>query len=495
MSIRLTFSFHQNTLFMGACNTCFVGLDVSKGYVDIMALDEKKRRLEPSFQLDDNAEGHEKFRTWIVEQAAHWGALICGVENTGGYEEHWVDLVKGLRKDHEGLEIHQVNPKAVKHQRQSLLKRTVTDGVSAEAIAVYLANNHEHARKDWERSTYAGEGLEEVQRLHQMILGRIKYCTSEKNRLEKLVYKTFPELLTHCRQGVPDWLLRLLKEYPTAERVERAKESSLSRIKGISAQKAERLKAQARVSVAGPQGAASELMVRELSKTLLDAKKRTEELKRKLIELYRDPNKELVTSIRGIGEWTACTLLIQLGAPERFDDANKLAAFFGVHPVFKESGDGHVRGRMSKQGRSQMRTVLFNAANSVVLHEPYFKELYAHHRQKGKKHKAVIGIIMHKLLRVIHGMLRKQEPFDPQKDRENQKRSERPEKEAKNIAESSRKYQELSTDAPISRSNYKKRRADMECQGPTRGPSAASSKSDPEDEHKKGSRKSGKSTV
>lgn len=476
-------------------NTCFIGLDVSKGYVDVMALDGKQRRVEAPFQLDDNAEGHEKLREWVREKAAQGSRLICGAENTGGYEEHWVDLLKRMGKEQEWIEVYQLNPKAVKHQRQSLLKRTVTDGVSAEAIAVYLANNHERSRKDWERTTYVEENLEEVQRLHQMILGRIKYCTSEKNRLEKLVYTVFPELLTHCRQGFPDWALRLLQHYPTAERIKRARESSLARIRGVSARKAEKLKAQAKVSVTGSQGVASEFMVQELSRTVLEVKKRTEELKKKLIDLYKDPNKELVTSIRGIGEWSACTLLIQLGDPERFEDANKLAAFFGVHPVFKESGDGHVRGRMSKQGRAQMRTVLFNAANCVVLHEPYFKELYAHYRQRGKKHKDVIGIIMHKLLRVIYGMLKKQEAFNPEKDRENQKRSEQQEKEAKYIGEASRKYQELSTEAPISRSNYKKRRADMECQAPHEEQSAASSTTGPKDEHKKGSRKSGNSTV
>jgi hypothetical protein len=39
------------------------------------------------------------------------------------------------------IEVYKLNPKGVKHQLESTLKRTITDSVSAEGIANYLANN------------------------------------------------------------------------------------------------------------------------------------------------------------------------------------------------------------------------------------------------------------------------------------------------------------------------------------------------------------------
>ena len=32
--------------------------------------------------------------------------------------------------------------------------------------------------------------------------------------MEKLIYQNFPELLTYCKQGIPNWMIRLLIKYP-----------------------------------------------------------------------------------------------------------------------------------------------------------------------------------------------------------------------------------------------------------------------------------------
>jgi hypothetical protein len=151
-----------------------------------------------------------------------------------------------------------------------------------------------------------------------------------------------------------------------------------------------------------------------------------------------------------------------LGEIDRFEDTDQIAAFYGVHPRFKQSGDGKWGNHMSKQGNSAMRYMLYIAANNVVLHEPYFKKLYHHYISKGKKPKSVRGIIMHKLLRVIYGMLKNQQPFNSSVDEMNQMKT--PTYTEQQITDRTRRYQELNVNAPISRSNYKKRRAVLECQ-------------------------------
>ena len=68
---------------------------------------------------------------------------------------------------------------------------------------------------------------------------------------------------------------------------------------------------------------------------------------------------------------------------------------------------------------------------------------------------AAIGVCMHKILRIIYGMLKHQTPFDPQIDINNRKRTAG--KATKPSKDKSRRFQEFDTRAPISRRQTKKR--------------------------------------
>ena len=64
---------------------------------------------------------------------------------------------------------------------------------------------------------------------------------------------------------------------------------------------------------------------------------------------------EILKSFDAIGNTSAIGLLIEIGAVPRFRNIKKLAAFFGIHPKFKTSGDGTSGVRMSKEGRKEPR--------------------------------------------------------------------------------------------------------------------------------------------
>ena len=76
----------------------FLGIDVSKGYADFIPLDDKGESIEKSFQLTDNNAGHKQLTT-LIKQWLDDGAksIYCGVESTGGYENNWYYLLKGLQ--------------------------------------------------------------------------------------------------------------------------------------------------------------------------------------------------------------------------------------------------------------------------------------------------------------------------------------------------------------------------------------------------------------
>lgn len=439
----------------------YLGIDVSKGYADFSSMNSTKQFQEKGFQLDDNYEGHQRLVQYLTQRAQTENKIICGLESTGGYEKNWITLLKGLTNKLP-VEVYKLNPKGVKHQIQSELTRTITDSVSARGIASYLANNYEKKKNDWQMSTLQEDREKTSRHFFRFIKASIKQQTARYNQLEKLIYQNFPELLVYCKQGIPNWTIRLLIKYPGVSSINRSRLTGIDGIKGISRAKAEKIKEIASTSAAYSSDPTEELMIKTLAEDIQHHQKRIEDLKERLVQLYSNPNINIIKSIRGIGDWTAAALLIYLDPVSRFETTDQIAAFYGVNPKYKQSGDGKWGMHMSKEGDTSMRSLLYIAANNVILHEPYFRSLYKHYMSKGKKSKVVKGIIMHKLLRILFGMLKNQTCFDMKVDQVNQqKKKDQSEKPSENA---SRRYQPLGVAAPISRSNYKKRRAVLECQ-------------------------------
>jgi transposase len=104
----------------------------------------------------------------------------------------------------------------------------------------------------------------------------------------------------------------------------------------------------------------------------------------------------LLTSITGIGEQSAVEILVEIEDINRFETAKKLDAYFGTHPMWKQSGDGTWGNHMSKKGRSDIRGVLYMCGMSAVRHDEMFKSIYARARATGKNHYSAMGVVMNK---------------------------------------------------------------------------------------------------
>ena len=119
--------------------------------------------------------------------------------------------------------------------------------------------------------------------------------------------------------------------------------------------------------------------------------------------------------------------------------------------------------RMSKEGRSQPREILFMVTLVAIQHNPIIQEVFAKNLSKGKCKMDAIGVCMHKMLRIIYGMLRTNTPFNPEIDRQNQKKSHQ--KRKGSMDKKLRRYQKQDPDAPISYRQNKKRKEQHQSQG------------------------------
>ena len=432
----------------------FLGCDVSKGYADFVILDSKKNIVERNFQLDDTFEGHAKlYEVLSIFQEKHPSALIyAGLESTGGYENNWF---RSLRRFGDTLKVRvaRLNPYGVNHSGKAGLGRNITDKISAYNIAEYLINHGE--KVDYDSRDYMG-ALRKKWKFTNMLT---KHLVNLRNELESLVYTNNTEVSTYCKDGMSKWVMLVLQRWPTAKELANARVSEVSEVPYVSKGRAKELIDNAKKSVAsscedGEIISTIVTMMLQIQETIekgVEGIKNAEEFKELKEEI------EILTSFPSIGDHSAIGLMLEIVVVERFKDVKKIASYFGVHPVYKMSGDGTWGFRMSKQGRKEVRRILFPVALSAIQHNPVIKPVYERHVKEGMNKMAVIGLCMHKILRIIYGMLKNKQRFNPEVDRQNREKSVKTLADGR-IYKKERRYQEYSKNAPISRRQTKKRK-------------------------------------
>ena len=282
-----------------------------------------------------------------------------------------------------------------------------------------------------------------------------KQKTQLLNQLEILIYTANPEVLQYCQDSTPQWVLKLLTQYPTADSLSRARIATVTRIPYITRDRAQELIAEAKKSVASAQDNFTGQLVISTIEHILQLEKSIKAQVKILADNCSIPEIEILKTYPGIGDYSAIGLMLELQTVDRFPKAKNLASFFGIHPVFKASGDGSTVSCMSKKGRKEPRKILFMVVMSAINCNPLIRDLYQKQVANGKEKMAAIGICMHKTLRILYGMLKNNTAFDPDIDKANQSRSRKKTSEAPK--DKNRRYQGFDSNAPVSRRQRKKR--------------------------------------
>lgn len=450
----------------------FLGIDVSKGYADFCLLNSEKELLEEVFQLDDTRKGHDclkdQLNCFIKEHKVT--GMYCGVESTGGFENNWYG---SFCKWSATMPIYvaRLNPVGVKKGKEAGLSRNTTDALSSRFIAEYLISHPEAVNYNIQDIDYSS-----YRSLHKHINLQKKQKTQLINQLKAVLYSAFPELMRYCKDSVPYWVLEVLLRYPTAKRIASLKPEKLAKTKHVDTNKANSLIDKAKYSVASRNNIATEFLVQSLARQILEKQQLIASHKKFLEQNCKGPEVTLLTSIIGIGAYSAAAIMIEIENIKRFPTPKNLVSYFGSHPEIKESGDKKFVSRISKKGRASMRSILFMCASSAVIHDDHMKRIYHNHRSKGMKHKQAIGVIMQKLLRIIWGVLTTNTAYNPTIDQNNQSKTGESEIEQINTKDTiKRRFQELDQEAPITNKQSKKRRAYVESQALESGKNTGSS--------------------
>jgi transposase len=434
-------------------NNFYLGCDVSKGYADFVIINEDKQISLDSFQLDDTSTGHQMLCDILSEFADKHpdSTIYAAVESTGGYENNWFNALFNLQ-NRINIFVARVNPFGTNHNSRASMNRIITDKTAAENIAKYLINQKK-------KIIYIkNDKFSSLRKQWTFVKMLTKQRTQLYNQLGSIVYIANPEVLVYCKGGYPNWLLRVIQDYPTAKQLSKARIAKLTSIPYLKEQRAVSLIENAKSSVASSVDDVTANLVTSLVKQIISLDKLIDKQSKFIADNCQLPEIEILKSFPGIGNYSAVGLLLEIVSTENFGSAKKLSSFFGIHPTYKQSGDGTWGMHMSKQGRKQVRCILYMVAKTAIVHNPLIKEIYARNLAKGMNKTAAIGVCMHKILRIVFGMLKNNEKFNPEKDRANSEKMLSEQRPTKVLSNKLRRYQKLDLSAPISRRQTKKRK-------------------------------------
>lgn len=450
----------------------YLGIDVSKGYADFSVLNAGRELVGETFQLYDVNEGHHALEAYLkyVVQTHRPEMIYAGVESTGGFENHWMEVLSRLG-EYLPIQVARLNPAGVAKHRQADRKHQITDKTSSIAVARYLIN---HA----DRITFNAKDEFQSHRLYLSSICLLeKQKTQQINSLKQQLYQYFPEIVSFCRNGMNNMVLELLKLYPTSYNMARARQGKNNKIGYLTDEKWLGLRERCKEGLMTEPDPLAEESIRIAVKLIQALILYIETLKNQLTKQLPQDKIDLLTSIPGVGKSSATVLLCIIGDVHRFTSARQMVAFFGLYPEIQESGDMKKKPHLSKRGNTLLRKTLYMCAMVACQYDPYLRKLYLKAIEQGKAKKSAICKIMVKMLRMIYGMLAHNREYDYAIDQENRKKfmpkaasavihKPKPELEA---------MMALIYQAPISKRNAHIRKEQMGTEAMTRSQSASSS--------------------
>ncbi len=125
------------------------------------------------------------------------------------------------------------------------------------------------------------------------------------------------------------------------------------------------------------------------------------------------PACRVLMSVPGVGPVTALAFAATIDDPTRFAKSRAVGAYLGLTTRRFQSGEMDYSGRISKMGDALLRSLLYEAANSLltVVRKAHPLKDWARRIRRWKSHKKACVALARKLAVLLHRMLITGEPF------------------------------------------------------------------------------------
>jgi transposase len=417
-------------------STLYIGIDVSSKNNAVCALDfEGTKHLQ--FSVSNNQPGASdlvgRLAAFLAKE--QFTALMIAMEATSVYSLHiasfleTADLLVPYKP-----RVYCLNPKSVANYRKSYIDIDKTDTLDAFIIADFARAGRINI-KPWRGSQRLA-----LQRLTRHRLHLVEALTREKSYMLSNVFLKFSELAVADKDAAPfsdnygATAAAVLTEFLSPEEVVSMPLSNLvafvnekSHNHFANPEQTAHLLRQAAKNSYRLENCLYEPLTVAIASSFNCIRAFGREIEvidkaiLKGIQGFNSTEYQCLLSIPGIGPVYAAGILAELGTITAFDSEDSLAKYAGIVWRKKQSGDFYSDDTsLSKAGNAYLRHYLLEAANSVKNNEPNYRAFYnkKYAEVKIHQHKRALALTSRKLIRLIFGLLAKNQLYSPAQGRQ-----------------------------------------------------------------------------
>jgi len=384
-----------------------VGIDIGKRNHEAAVLDQTGAIVRKPIRFPNSLKGYNKL-TEMVRSLNE--PVVFGMEATGHY---WLPLYAHLRNDN--YTVHVINPIQSDALRGMYIRKTKNDAVDSVIIADVIRFG-----RYCETSVEPGN-IQAMRELCRQQFYIIDMISDLKRKVIALLDPVFPEYEKLFSDTFGASSMELLSQYTTPEELLAVDSKKLAGLLATTSHgrfgttKAEEVQQTAKNSFGFVIASGSfALIIRQYIEQIRSLEQSVDAFDAEIARLLTGFDTQL-TTITGVGPTLAAVIFSEIGGDiTRFASSAKLAAFAGVDPSVKQSGDFNgTRMRMSKRGSPYLRRAIWLASTVAAFKDPAIHALYERKRAEGKDHMTTIGHICRKMVSIIFAVLRDNSPYIP----------------------------------------------------------------------------------
>lgn len=399
--------------------TLIVGVDIAKHnqwarFVDCRGIEHNK-----ALKFENNRNGFNTILTRICEicKQEDFNKVIVGMEPTGHY---WKAFANFLLKQAK-ITVVLVNPYHTKKAKE-LDDNSQTKSDKKDALTIArLVKDGRYFETYLPHDVFA-----ELRGLSTTRYSMNKRKKAVINTITAVLDEYFPEFGTvfkHPFKGKAS--MHLLKVCPIPKFIlELGEDGVLDEIKKavkktVGRKKAAQLVEAAKDSIGVDYGEyAARFKIQQLMEELELITSQLEALETEMAEtLKKTEISEYLLSITGMGVVSLATCLGELGDPLRFESARQMSRMAGYNLIEDSSGKSKSGTCISKRGRKNLRSVLYQISLTMVANNKELRQLYDYLKTREnnplKKMQALV-VISKKVLTLIFTLSKKKAYYEPE---------------------------------------------------------------------------------
>jgi transposase len=397
--------------------TLHVGIDLALEKNVCVVTKENGEKID-YFSFPQDRGGYDFFlkRVKMISQKQSESRLIVAMEPSNYF---WKLMARELEEN--GITYHLVNAYTVKkHREGNQLDRSKDDRRDAVQIAELSRNGH-YTETRLQKGRY--EEIKQYAVAYHQISRSIR---REKHILWGLVGQAFPEYFQIFKNLNGETSRAILISNACAAEIRKMNEDDfLAEVKAVylgkrlsisKVQQAYQMAANSIGILEGLRAVQLSIQVHfsNIQRFQMQLNQITDEMTNCLSSL---PEAEYLLSVKSLGVISIALFLAEIGDPKRYKCASQWVKLAGIQPTPNSSGKKqHGHTPISRQGRPQLRTMLYFSCLRMIQYDSHFALLYSKLQRRSKNpltKMQALGVLMNKLLRILWALIHQQTMYNP----------------------------------------------------------------------------------